>query len=160
MSNKTKIDWSIEGKLSFNELKRQVKKCKREEELSEMEIIFNPLILIRQLKQQDLMHIEMNKEFPLRYKVKFLTPEELWKTDGRKDPSPGDPLLPRPIPIEVNNQMKSIVLDWMKNRGFSRAEYYWAHDSKNYISIHIAVLAVENNDVQELIDETEKVTFY
>ncbi len=169
-----KIDWSIGGKLSFVELKEDCmarvaaetseELKERAEIVAETEIVFSSAILIEQLKSQDAAHIERisrscdcHIKFPLIYTVKF-------EAEDFVEPYtklPNETLTkPKSLPIEVNIRLKTIILDWMKNRKFSQAEYYWAFDCVKGHFLLIIRVDSATGDTQELTEGTSTVTFY
>lgn len=169
-----KIDWSIGGKLSFVELKEDCmarvaaetseELKERAEIVAETEIIFSSAILIEQLKNQDTAHVERisrscdcHIKFPLMYTVEFEAKDFIEPYTKL----PNETLTkPKSLPIEVNIRLKSIILDWMKNRKFSQAEYYWAFDCVMGHFLLIIRVDSATGDTQELIEGTSSVTFY
>lgn len=164
----SKFDWSIDGKTSFDQLKRDARAIV----VAEANDIFTSSILAEQLQNQDIENIEKmsraEQDLPLKYKIEFPFAENFVELHPVTYP----PFLtgcglkerrPKPLPSEVRDRIELVILDWMKSRGFSQVEYQWGCNCvTGKFKIDITVINVDKNSgIQELkMDPNSDMKFY
>lgn len=164
----SKFDWSIAGKTSFDQLKRDARAIV----VAKANNIFTSSILAEQLQNQDIKNIEKmsrgEQDLPLKYQIEFPFAENFVELHPVTHP----PFLtgcglkeyrPKPIPIEVRDRIELVILDWMKSRGFSQVEYKWGcYCITGELKIDITVInADKNSGIQELkMDPNGDMKFY